>query len=285
MLKRISEKKLQLGEGPVWDAEQKLLYYVDIEGKEIGCYDPGSGRHVFWKTQEMPGCIVLDGQGNLISAEKDMLVRLNTRTDKREIIARFPVKEGLRFNDGKCDCRGRLWVGTMAIDQSASYAAGCGALYRYEGGEPVKVLEGLSIPNGIAFSGDNSTMYHIDTPTRQICSYRFDAETGTLSDRQAVVQVKRKGSPDGMTIDCEGMLWVALWDGYGVVRYDPKTGEELEFVPVPDRYVSCCTFGGEKLNLLYITSAMDEKGKGGYVYEWETDVKGTAPCPFQEESF
>lgn len=280
MLKCISKRPLVLAEGPVWDPRKKVLYYVDIEGKSIGRYHPENGLHTLWETEEMVGCVVLDGQGNLIAAEKDRLVRMDPQTGSRTVIARFPTESGFRFNDGKCDCAGRLWVGTMAVDQSAPYAAGGGALYRYDKGEPVKVLEGLTIPNGIAFSADNTVMYHIDTPTRQICSYRFDAESGALSEKRVAVRVEREGSPDGMTIDREGKLWVALWGGWGVARYDPATGEELAFVPVPDKHVSCCSFGGENMDLLYITTAMDEEGKGGFLYEWKADVKGTAPERF-----
>lgn len=280
MLKRITEKKLKLAEGPVWDAERGLLYFVDIRGKKVGCYDPGTKEETYWETADLIGCIVPDGAGNLILAERDSLVKLSLQSKEREVIARFPLEKELRFNDGKCDCRGRLWVGTMAIDEDAPYARGCGALYRYAAGRPEKVLEGLTIPNGIAFSEDDRLMYHIDTPTRQICCYRFEKETGALSEKRVAVRIERQGSPDGMTIDCEGKLWVALWGGFGVARYDPETGEELEFIPVPDRNVSCCTFGGEKMNLLYITSAEDAEGKGGAVYEWETKVKGRAPYPF-----
>lgn len=170
----------------------------------------------------------------------------------------------------------------MAIDQGAPYASGCGSLYRYEKEAEAKVLGGMSIPNGIAFSPDNRVMYHIDTPTRRIDSYSFDVETGSLSGKKTAVRVKRAGNPDGMTIDCDGMLWVALWGGRGVARYNPLTGEELQFVQVPDQNVSCCTFGGEEGDVLYITTAEDEEGNGGFLYEWKAGVKGSEPYRFRE---
>lgn len=278
--KRLGNEKLWLGEGPVWDSIRNVLYYVDIEGKKIGCYEPRTGEHTFLKTEKMPGCIVLEEDGNLIAAEGDTLVRINPSKGEREDIAVLELPEGLRFNDGKCDCRGRLWVGTMAIDQNASYAKGCGSLYCFSEGRASAVLNGMSIPNGIAFSPDNRIMYHIDTPSRKIDSYDFDPETGGLSNKRTAVHIERDGNPDGMAIDCEGMLWVALWGGYGVARYNPKTGRQLKFVPLPDRNVSCCTFGGEGGDILYITTAMDEDGGGGYLYEWKADVKGPAPYRF-----
>ena len=280
-VRRMGKEQLRLGEGPVWDNVRKVLYYVDIEGKKIGCYNPSTETHTFLKTEKMPGCIVPAEDGNLIAAEENTLVHVNSSTGEREVTAVLDIPEGLRFNDGKCDCKGRLWVGTMAIGQSAPYAEGCGSLYCYRPGKAEAVLEGMSIPNGIAFSPDNRTMYHIDTPTRQIDSYDFDPETGRISNKKTTVRIDRDGNPDGMAIDCEGMLWVALWGGYGVARYQPQTGRLLEFVPVPDRNVSCCTFGGENGNILYITTAMDEDGNGGYLYEWKADVKGPAPYRFR----
>lgn len=276
----ISEKKLRLGEGPVWDSRRNRLYYVDIEGREIGCYNPQTGKHTYMRTEKMVGCVVLDEDGNLIAAEEDTLVHIDVCSGERRKIAVFDLPGGLRFNDGKCDCMGRLWVGTMAIDQNAPYAEGCGALYRYENGKADAVLGEMSIPNGIAFSPDNRIMYHIDTPTRKIDSYAFDAATGILSDKKTAVRIGRPGNPDGMTIDCEGMLWVALWGGFGIARYDPRTGEELQFVPLPDSNVSCCTFGGEEGNILFITTAEDEEGNGGCIYQWKAGVRGPEPYLF-----
>lgn len=278
--KRIGNEKLRLGEGPVWDSGRKVLYYVDIEGKKIGCYNPRTKEHAFLKTEKMPGCIVPDGEGGLIAAEENMLVHIKPSTRERKTVATMDIPQGLRFNDGKCDCRGGLWVGTMAIDQNAPYARGCGSLYCYREGRMEAVQGGMSIPNGIAFSPDNHTMYHIDTPTRRIDSYAFEPETGRISDKRTAVRIERDGNPDGMTIDCEGMLWVALWGGSGVAQYHPRTGEMLKFVALPDRNVSCCTFGGEGGDILYITTAMDEDGSGGHLYEWRTDTKGAGPFPF-----
>lgn len=278
MVKRISEKQMVLAEGPVWDEKRQMLYYVDIRGMEIGCYDPKSGLHTFFPMKDMIGCIVLDGEGNLIAAQKDMLVRLDPMTGEQRELFDFGLEKGLRFNDGKCDCQGRLWVGTMMIDEGSPRAKGSGALYRYEKRKAVKVLDGMTIPNGIAFSEDNRFFYHIDTPTGRIDRYRFCAETGELSEKETVVQVEGGGMPDGMTIDREGMLWVALWGGFGVARYHPKTGQRLEFVPVPDRNVSCCTFGGADGSMLYITTARDLDGRGGHLYEYQTQTSGSAAC-------
>lgn len=277
MLRRISEKQMVLAEGPVWDERRQLLFYVDIRGKEVGCYDPGSNMHTFFPMKDMVGCIVLDEAGNLIAARKDMLVRLDPMTGEQRELFDFGLDEGMRFNDGKCDCRGRLWVGTMMTDEGSPRAKGAGTLYRYEKGRAAAVADGFTIPNGIAFSADNRTFYHVDTPTGQICSYRFCEESGTISEKRVAVQVKGKGAPDGMTIDREGMLWVALWGGYGVARYNPETGEQIGFVPVPDRNVSCCTFGGADYSTLYITTARDAKGAGGQLYEFQTDAQGAAP--------
>lgn len=277
MLRRISEKQMVLAEGPVWDEKRQLLYYVDIRGKEVGCYDPGSMVHTFFPMEDMVGCIVLDEAGSLIVAQKDTLVRLDPMTGEKRELFGFGLEKGMRFNDGKCDSRGRLWVGTMMIDEGSPRAKGAGALYRYGRGRVAKVLDMLTIPNGIAFSADNRILYHIDTPTGQICSYRFREETGEISEKKTVVHVTGEGAPDGMAIDREGMLWVALWGGFGVARYNPENGERIGFVPVPDRNVSCCTFGGPDYGTLYITTARDAEGNGGQLYEWRGETSGTAP--------
>ena len=164
-----------------------------------------------------------------------------------------PDKPENRFNDGKCDPAGRFWAGTLALDEKPRAAS----LYCMDTDLSVRrVLGNVGNSNGIVWSLDNTTMYYIDTPTREIAAFDYDLETGAISNRRVAVTVPQEyGYPDGMTIDEEGMVWVALWGEGCVCRWDPRTGELLHSLRLPVRQVTSCAFGGEKLDELYITSA------------------------------
>jgi sugar lactone lactonase YvrE len=158
-----------------------------------------------------------------------------------------------RFNDGKCDPAGRFWAGTMSIHDTP----GAGSLYILQADGSVSVKrEGLSCSNGIAWSLDGKIMYHIDTPTRNVVAFEYDLTSATISNERVVIEIEEEhGFPDGMTIDTEGMLWIGMWDGWKVVRFNPNTGKLIDQILLPVSRVTSCTFGGEKLQDLYITSA------------------------------
>ena len=282
--KCILKSQSVLGEGPVWDEKRKKLFFVDIMGKKINMFNPLSGETESIRTQKPVGCIVLDQKNNIISAQKDMLVRINPETKESEKILDFGLDDYLRFNDGKCDVNGRLWVGTMATDQSHPLAKECGSLFcADEKGDITEVFNKMAIPNGIAFDRDNQYMYHIDTSTGCVSRYDFDVRTGKLSNKTDVIKVpESEGSPDGMTIDRDGMLWVALWGGYAVARYNPETGEQLRKIAVDAENTSCCVFGGENMDELFITTAMNDNGEGGELFWYKTDTKGVPAYRFGE---
>ncbi|HZG75288.1 MAG TPA: SMP-30/gluconolactonase/LRE family protein, partial [Paenibacillus sp.] len=163
------------------------------------------------------------------------------------------MRASQRFNDGKCDPLGRFWAGTMEREGGAP----TGALYCLDAaGRSRRIVEGLGCSNGMAWSADGRTMYFIDSPTREVRAYDFALESGEISNPRAVVRIPDgEGVPDGMTIDEEGMLWVAQWGGYQVSRWDPSTGERIGSVRVPAERVTSCAFGGPNLDTLYITTA------------------------------
>lgn len=272
-----------LGEGVIWDEHRKSIHYVDITGHKIHTYNLNQNTYTTVSVKETVGCIVLDEEGNLIAALRDTLVKLNPETGNIKPLLQLELPDYLRFNDGKCDSRGRLWAGTMAADQSHINAKHGGTLYMIENSEKVyPMLERLTISNGICWGEEGLDMYHIDTATQQIMGYDFCKETGTISNPRVAVEVPiEEGSPDGMTIDRDGMLWVALWGGYKICRYNPLNGEKLCEVAFPAKNVTCCTFGGELMNELFITTAMDEDGTGGEVYHVITDTAGYAPYKFK----
>jgi sugar lactone lactonase YvrE len=189
------------------------------------------------------------------------------------------------MNDGKCDERGRFWAGTMACDARP----GRGALYRLDPAYSVScVLRGLSIPNGVDWSSDGRTMYFADSGERRIDCFDWDAETGTIAGRRPFVGFGRdEGVPDGLTVDAEGYLWVAMWGGWCVRRYAPD-GQLARVVEVPVARVSSCAFGGPDLRDLYITTASggldaaerERQPDAGGVFRLRTDVSGRPPNSF-----
>jgi sugar lactone lactonase YvrE len=185
-----------------------------------------------------------------------------------------------RFNDGKCDPAGRFWAGTMALDERA----GLGSLYRLDSnGQASRVLSGVSISNGIAWNPPGTKMYHIDTPTSVVAAYDYDAATGEIRNRTIAAEVPRSlGWPDGMTIDEEGMLWIALWDGHAVTRWDPANGRCIATHRLPASRITSCAFGGPGLRSLFITSArvgldpaeLARQPEAGSVFVLEPGVAG-----------
>jgi sugar lactone lactonase YvrE len=160
-----------------------------------------------------------------------------------------------RFNDGKCDPLGRFWAGTMDMDEKGPL----GSLYMLNHQHQLtRQWLGVTVSNGLAWdmSGKQPTFYYIDSPTRQVVAFDYEPDTGSLSNRRVAIAIPDgEGFPDGMTIDSEGALWIALWQGWGVVRYNPKTGERLGKIEIPVEKVTSCTFGGPDLNDLFITTA------------------------------
>jgi sugar lactone lactonase YvrE len=153
------------------------------------------------------------------------------------------------MNDGKCDARGRFWAGSM--DDS-----GNGALYCLARGKAKKVFAPFTMPNGMAFDDARERMYLLDTAARNVYAFRFDSERGDLSEKSVAIEVpERLGAPDGMSIDANGSLWIAMWGGAAITRWDPVSGKMLERIPVPSGHVTSCVFGDADLRTLYITTA------------------------------
>ena len=266
---------LTLAEGGVWDEKTLQLYFVDIEGYRVYRYDSRTYRLDTIDTKDYVGFIVLDQEGQVIAGIRDKLVKINFQTGVLKTLLDLELPDYLRFNDGKCDPQGNLWVGTMAIKQDDVRAKGGGSLYCIKQNAVLRQYTGYTIPNGLAWDAEGTCFYHIDTPTHCIDAYDVVGE-GCLANRRTVIKVgEEEGSPDGMCRDDAGNLWVAMWGGHQVICYNPKNGEKLEVIKVPDTNVSCPTFGGEKLQTLFITTAKDEKGMGGYLYTHPMRQSGT----------
>jgi|SRR6185503_8411044 len=246
--------KCLLGEGPVWDFRRKVICWVDILNGEIHQYAPWSKEHqVIWVGQ-MIGAAVLCSDGHFLTALKNGFGFVNRETHEVSMLAN-PESHlpGNRFNDGKCGPDGRFWAGTMSHADEPEK----GSFYMFDKDHSVtKKIDRISISNGMAWSADDKTFYYIDTPTYAVAAYDFDKRTGEISRKRIVIRIPNEdGSPDGMTIDNEGMLWIAHWDGWQITRWNPATGEKLAAIKMPAARITSCAFGGDDFGDLYITSA------------------------------
>lgn len=250
----VVDARATLGEGPVWHPRRQQLYWVDIEEGKLHVHDPAGQQDRVYEVGCRVGAAVPRRPGGMVVATESGLQAFDLETSRRENLAdpesHLPDN---RFNDGKCDAEGRFWAGTMSLKREPN----AGSLYVLERDHSVRrVLDGVTTSNGLDWSLDRSTMYYIDTPTLQVAAFDFNLSAGTISNRRTVIRFPDGvGRPDGMTIDAEGMLWIAHWDGGRITRWDPDGSRLLATLHVPADRVTSCTFGGPKLETLYITTA------------------------------
>lgn len=270
-----------LGEGPSWDAEHNRLLWVDIESYKVHVYDPETGRDQAYDVGEHVGAVVPYRGDEVVVALRSGFHTCHLLTGEMKAIEDPESdKDTNRFNDGKCDALGRFWAGTMSMNNESK----AGSFYCLEEGKPVRTMfRDVSTSNGLGWSPDEQSMYYIDTPTRSIDRFDFDLEAGDISNRTSVISVPEDfGFPDGMTVDSEGMLWVAHWGGGRVTRWNPHSGELLQQIEVPADQVTSCCFGGPDLEDLFITTArtgiseerLAETPNAGSVFVIRPGVKG-----------
>ena len=267
----------QLGEGPLWNIKEGALYWVDIEGECFFRYFPNTEKLESFQVGQPVGCLAFRHDGNLQMAVREGIGFWDWETQTVNIVTNPEADRiGARFNDGRVDRRGRFWAGTMGEDNQSK-------LYRLDPDGSSQTMEtGITISNGIGWSPDDRTMYYTDTPLRVIYAYDFDLERGEIKNRREFVKVPlTEGFPDGLTVDSEGFVWSAQWDGWRVTRYDPD-GEVERVISLPAQRPTSCAFGGPDLNQLYITSAWtglkdierQEQPFAGDLFRVITEVKG-----------
>jgi sugar lactone lactonase YvrE len=246
-----------LGEGALWHPTRQSLFWIDIPGQKIfeTSSEPGAPTRTL-PVDQFIGAVVPTASGGLFAALRDGIYRVDLTTGAITLFARAREHDAahFRFNDAKCDPSGRLWAGTLPLTADVRESA---ALYRFTAeGTCRLMLDRVTLSNGLAWSLDGCTLYHIDTPTRIVHAYDFSVETGEISRPRIALELGAlPGFPDGCTLDAEGCLWVAHWGGARVTRWDPVRGRLLDTLHLPVSQVTTCTFGGPNLDTLYITTA------------------------------
>ncbi|XP_067018847.1 regucalcin-like [Acropora muricata] len=255
----VKECCAQLGEGPHWDESSQRLIWVDIFGRSVHLLDPVTGKDEKYNFDGAVGAAVPRRKGGslVVATERDFIF-LDLETGKQEIVASVDGdKPGNRFNDGKCDPAGRFWAGTMGPEPIPTQVVpNQGSLYSLNCDHTVQShVDKISISNGIAWNTDKKIFYHADTAERKIDAFDYDKTSGALFNRRTVINVDPAlGHPDGMTIDVDGKLWVAIYNGWKIVRYDPDTGKSESYVDLPVRITTSCCWAGPKFDELIVTS-------------------------------
>lgn len=282
-----NQGKDNLGEGPIWMESTKDLLWVDIGKGLVKKSNVNTNRDEIIYHGESPSCILAISEFEFIIADKNKLIRLNKENKKQSLYLKIEFKDSnIRFNDGKVDPNGNLWIGTMDMDVTPNK----GSLYRIDSDKNVsEVLQSVTISNGLAWSLDAKTMYYIDTADNVVYAFDFNDKSEISNKRIAFRIPMEMGAPDGMTIDSNGNIWIALWGGHAVVCWNPKSGRILRKIEVNAPNVTSCTFGGKNMNTLFITTArtgllekeLKKYPNSGSVFTVKTDVHGFNPNYFQ----
>jgi sugar lactone lactonase YvrE len=242
-----------LGESPVWCGRSRRLRWVDSRAPALWSWDPTTGVGGSTPVDELIGSIGLRARGGLVAALRSGFHTLDPETGAAERIAAPEAHlPDNRFNDGRVDAAGRFWAGTMSDVRREP----AGSLYRLDADHGChRILEGVIVPNSIAWSPDSSVMYFADTYRARITAYDFDLPTGTLHRERLFRDTSaHPGRPDGSAVDEDGCLWNAEYAGARVVRYTPA-GDIDRVIELPVPNPTCCTFGGDRLDTLFVTSA------------------------------
>jgi sugar lactone lactonase YvrE len=249
----VLDVRASLGECPVWSVAEQVLYWVDINAPSLNRFDPATGRNAVMPMPESIGCFALRRNGGFVVALRGgfWLADAAGRLERKVSDAPYDPAHH-RFNDGRCDPQGRFLAGYMNERRDADSAA----LVRLDPNfTQTRLIGGMTISNGLAFSPDGRTMYHADTPTQIIRAYDYDADSGSPTNPRELACFTRDGDrPDGAAIDRDGCYWSAFYRGGKVVRIAPD-GRVLAELPVPAMCPTMCAFGGRDLKTLYVTSA------------------------------
>lgn len=277
--------RARLGEVPFWHPDEQLLYWADIYNHRVHKFNPATGATQFFDVGEVVGCIAPAGNNRLIIGQRHRIAFLDTISGKVTPILDIENNPDIRFNDGKCDRSGRFWFGSTSSSGKPQ-----GSLYCYDL-DGLHILQtGLTISNGLGWSPDDKTFYLTDSPLKTIYAYDFDSQSGSISNRRVLVDLQAESFfPDGLTVDKDGCIWSAMWDGWCIIRFDPK-GKEILRVMMPVQRPTSCTFGNQDLGTLYITTAsvglseieIQNSFYSGDLFSLQTDTSGLPANHFKQ---
>ncbi|PRX49402.1 sugar lactone lactonase YvrE [Prauserella shujinwangii] len=269
------------GEGPVWDRAAGVVRWVDMLRGDVLAMAPEGGAVPRIHVGDVAACVRPRERGGLVMAVERGFALMAADGEITTLPELWRDPE-IRMNDGGCDPRGRFYCGSMAYDA----APGRGALHRLDpDGSTSTVFTGVTISNGLAWSPDGATAYYVDSPTQRVDAFDFDGDTATFTARRTVVEIPAgRGMPDGITVDAEGGLWVALWGGGAVHRYGPEGTLDV-VVELPVRQVTACTFGGAALTDLFVTTSRQDVPPGeqpgaGALFRFRPGVAGLPAATF-----
>lgn len=270
----IADYQCITGEGPLWHPIENRLYWLDIPTGRMFRYDPTTGEHEQFYDGEVVGGFTIQDNGALLLFMAKGAVKIWQNGKLSSVIKEIPDERESRFNDVIADPAGRVFCGTMSTSERL------GRLYCLDtSGKLTKVLDGVGTSNGMGFTSDREQMYHTDSRKREIYLFDYDEDTGAITNREVFVRTPEgEGVPDGMTVDAEGYVWSARWDGGCLVRYTPE-GKEDRRICFPAKKVSSVVFGGEDYTDIYVTTAggndKETEGSGaGALFRINLDIKG-----------
>lgn len=240
----------ELFEGPMFDSKHQLLYFVSILDALVYCYNPNTKEILSVKLDSPTSNVYIISEKIVLAASKNGFYEIDFNTLKSTFKFQIDIEDNVRYNDGIEDAAGRYIIGTMGYPEVVN---GIANVYSYHNGESKVIIKNTTISNGLAFTADNKTLYFIDTPTKKVAKYNYDIETGNVEFVDYVIEFNGDGSPDGMSIDKDGMLWIAEWGGSCVSQWNPSTGNKINEITLPFTNVTSCCFDDE--SNLYITTA------------------------------
>ena len=273
-----------LGEGPRWDAVRGRLLWVDIERRQVHVFDPVTGEDSYAEVDDRVGAAVPTVGDAVLVALAHRLALLQPDGSLEELVPIPHGRQDMRLNDGACDPAGRFWVGSMALDLERAAAV----LFRYEKGALERVLDGITLSNGIGWSPDGRLMYYVDSLAYGVDVFDFDADSGELRGRRPFVVLPRgSGVPDGLAVDEDGCLWLALYGRGRVHRYRPDGSLDGKLT-LPVTNVTSCGFGGADGRSLFVTTATQELAPdalarqplAGSLFVGDVGVSGPPAHPF-----
>ncbi|WP_405415809.1 SMP-30/gluconolactonase/LRE family protein [Maribacter sp. Asnod1-A12] len=259
----------ELLEGPVFDIDNNYLYFVSIFDYLVYFYDPQTKEILSIKLDSPVSCIYLLEKKKVLVASKNGFYEVDFNTLKKKYVFQIDIKSSVRYNDGIKDPKGRYIIGTMGYPEVQK---NLGEVFSYENGQFKTIIKNTTISNGLAFSEDYKWLYFIDTPTKKVAKYTYDINTGEVVFVADVISFIGEGSPDGMCMDKDGMLWIAEWGGACVSQWNPNNGEKIKELKLPCTNVTACCIDNH--GNLYVTTAKSDSVNdiyGGGLYYLEID--------------